>query len=116
MATASKNVNLREVVWIWFPNADEQDYSRRPALVLAKLSGDDIILAQMTTFLERDEYSITVHPGDIVGKSFRNDSSIRPNKLFTACKTMLLDEKVGILKPAIFQQVLQKLKQIFNIT
>ena len=45
-----------EVVVLPFPQTDLQPGKRRPALVVADLSGDDLILCQITTQSRRDGY------------------------------------------------------------
>ena len=47
-----------EVVVLPFPQTDLQAGKRRPALVVADLTGDDLILCQITGQSRRDGYSI----------------------------------------------------------
>lgn len=47
-----------EVVVLPFPQTDLQAGKRRPALVVADLPGDDLILCQITTQSRRDNYSV----------------------------------------------------------
>lgn len=47
-----------EVVVLPFPQTDLQTGKRRPALVVADLFGDDLILCQITTQSRRDGYSV----------------------------------------------------------
>ena len=53
-----------EVVVLPFPQTDLQAGKRRPALVVAGLSGDDLILCQITTQARRDDYSVSLTSGD----------------------------------------------------
>lgn len=46
-----------EVVVLPFPQTDLQAGKRRPALVVADLTGDDLILCQITSRSRRDGYS-----------------------------------------------------------
>ncbi|MDZ7934257.1 MAG: type II toxin-antitoxin system PemK/MazF family toxin [Emticicia sp.] len=47
-----------DIVVLPFPFSDLSDSKRRPALVLANLQGDDIILCQITSKNTRDSYAI----------------------------------------------------------
>jgi hypothetical protein len=49
---------IGEVVVLPFPQTDLQVGKRRPALVVADLAGDDLILCQITTQSRRDSYSV----------------------------------------------------------
>jgi len=41
-----------------FPFSDLSQAKRRPALILATIRGDDLILCQITSQVRKDEYSI----------------------------------------------------------
>ena len=55
-----------EVVVLPFPQTDLQPGKRRPALVVADLSGDDVILCQITTQSRRDGYSVALTRSDFL--------------------------------------------------
>ena len=63
---------------------------RRPALVLATLSGDDIILCQITSQAKFDEYSVALEASDFDTGGLNQPSRIRPNRLFTADSRIVL--------------------------
>jgi hypothetical protein len=46
------------VVVIPFPFSDLSASKKRPALVVSNITGDDIILCQITSVVKSDEYSI----------------------------------------------------------
>jgi len=73
-----------DVVIIPFPNADLSTSKKRPALVVAALKGDDVILTQITTTYHADGYSISLKQSDFQTGGIVHDSNIRPNRLFTA--------------------------------
>lgn len=103
-----------DVVVVPFPFSDLTQAKRRPALVMATLTGDDVILCQVTSQSVRDQYSIPLTSSDFEFGSLQKDSNIRPNRLFTADKKILL-YKVGTLQTAKFSEVIQGLIQIFRI-
>ena len=53
-----------DIVVVLFPFSDLSDSKRRPALVLADLIGDDIILCQITSKDVSDIYSIPLVQND----------------------------------------------------
>lgn len=72
-----------DVVVINFPFSDLSQTKRRPALVLASLKGDDLILCQITSQAREDDYSIRLEATDFEAGSLNRSSRIRPNRLFT---------------------------------
>ena len=70
--------------------SDLTDVKRRPALVVAELSGDDLILCQITSQNVKDSYSIPLDDEHFKSGSLNRKSNIRPNRIFTADKKILL--------------------------
>ena len=79
-----------DIVVINFPFSDLSGTKRRPALVLASLDGDDIILCQITSYLKTDKYAITLSVDDYASGKLKVQSMIRPNKIFTADEKAIL--------------------------
>lgn len=79
-----------DVVVIPFPFTDLTQAKRRPALVLATLKGDDLILCQITSQNVRDDYAIPLNDSDFQTGSLKQSSNIRPNRIFTADKRIIL--------------------------
>ena len=86
-----------DVVILPFPFSDLSSSKKRPALVVVNLTGDDIILCQITSESRIDDYSIVLENNDFRKGSLNLTSVIRPNRLFTADKSIIL-YKVGSLK------------------
>ncbi|MBI5554006.1 MAG: type II toxin-antitoxin system PemK/MazF family toxin [Candidatus Diapherotrites archaeon] len=93
-----------DVVVMPFPFSDLSTTKKRPAVVLARLNGDDLILCQITSRPNQDNYSIPATQEDFLSGSLRQDSNIRPNKIFTA-DTSIIDYKIGTLKSAKTKKV-----------
>jgi len=111
----SENIQFSkgEVVVLSFPFSDLSASKRRPALIVANLQGDDIILCQITSESKVDDYSLSPVETDFIEGNLSHISSIRPNKLFTADKSIIL-YKVGILTEKKMQQVEETLIKIFR--
>ncbi len=75
-----------DVVVVPFPFSDLTQTKRRPALILAVLPGDDLILCQITSRSLTDEYAVEIKADDFATGNLRQVSNVRPNRLFTADK------------------------------
>lgn len=78
-----------DIVIVPFPFSDLSSSKRRPALVLVNLPGEDIILCQITSQLTKDEFSIPLVENDFDSGSLKQESNIRPNRIFTANKALV---------------------------
>lgn len=100
-----------DVVVAPFPFTDLTGSKRRPALVVAVLAGDDVILCQITSVARRDAYSIPLVAGDFARGGLPRPSVIRPNRLFTADDGLIM-RSAGALKTAKLQDVIEKIVEI----
>ena len=74
-----------DVVVVPFPFSDLSQTKRRPALVVAELRGDDLILCQITSQAFTDGYAIAIDNNDFESGSLRKYSQMSENiKLFFA--------------------------------
>lgn len=103
----------RDVVVIPFPFSDLSQSKRRPALVLAVLQGDDLILCQITSKSIKDNYAIPVDENDFESGSLNLESNIRPNRLFTADNHIIL-YRIGNIKIIKLNQVIEKVVEIIK--
>ena len=102
-----------EIVVTPFPFSDLTSSVKRPALVIANLKGDDIILCQITTKQRPDPYQIYLEKEDFESKGLNQQSFIRPSRLFTLHKSLIL-YKVGKLNKNKIKEVIDKLCKIIN--
>lgn len=102
-----------DVVVLPFPYSNLSSSKRRPALVLADLKGNDIILCQITSQNVKDNYAIELDYKSFEKGSLNQVSNIRPNRLFTTDKNIII-RKVGTIKPDLFKQVVDKLFSIIK--
>lgn len=102
-----------DVVVIPFPYSDLSNSKRRPALVAAAIEGDDVILCQITGEMRADRYSIFVSDEDFSNGGLYLASMIRPNKLFTADKSVII-RKIGAIKRDKIKEVEDKIINIFS--
>jgi mRNA interferase MazF len=102
-----------EVVVIPFPQTDLSRGKRRPALVLADLPGDDLILCQITSRQRSDGLSIPLDPSDFERGQLRQQSFIRPQRLFTV-ETAVILYSVGKVSPTKLDEVLAHARKLFG--
>ncbi len=102
-----------DVVVLPFPFSDLSASKKRPALVLAALDHDDYILCQITSKVKDDKYSITLEENDFANGSLNRQSFIRPNRLFTAHRSLIL-YKVGSIKTEKIKEVINTVKNLLE--
>ncbi len=102
-----------DVVVVSFPFSDLSATKRRPSLVLVSLTGDDYILCQITSEARKDEYAIVLEHMDFKVGSLNKTSMVRPNKLFTADRS-IISYKVGSLKENKLKEIEDKIIKMFK--
>jgi mRNA interferase MazF len=103
---------IGEVVVLPFPQTNLQTGKRRPALVVADLPGDDLILCQITSQAHRDDFSIPILLADFERGRLTVDSFIRPNRLFTVEQSVILYAAAKV-KDAKLKAVRAKARELF---
>ena len=101
------------VVILPFPFSDLSATKKRPALIVANLEGNDHILAQITSVARSDKYAISLEAQDFKEGGLPQSSMIRPSKLFTAERSIIL-YKIGMLNEKKIKEVEDTLVKIFR--
>ncbi|MBI4448289.1 type II toxin-antitoxin system PemK/MazF family toxin [Candidatus Woesearchaeota archaeon] len=102
-----------DVVVIPFPFSNLTDSKRRPAFVSANLEGDDLILCQITSEARFDRYAIPLSNDNFKKGRLSLLSLIRPNKIFTADKSIIL-YKVGSIQDWKIREIEDTIIKIFK--
>ena len=100
-----------DIVAIPFPFSDLSQSKKRPALVLADIEGEDIILFQITSKPIRDKYAIASHKEDFIKGDLPVLSNIRPNRIFTADKNIVI-KYLASLSPSLMEKVVDRIIEI----
>lgn len=100
-----------EVVVVPFPYSDLSQNKRRPALIVAVLPGDDLVLCQITSQAVTDGDSVTLDATDFASGGLSSPSNIRPNKLFTA-DTHIVLYSTGQVKQDKLSAVVDKIVEV----
>ena len=102
-----------DIVVIPFPFSDLSGTKRRPALVITDLPGDDIILCQITSVTRLDNFAIPLKNNDFIFGSISIESLIRPNKIFTADRNLIL-YKIGHLSNTKIAEVINSIVSLLQ--
>jgi len=102
-----------DVIVAPFPFSDLTANKKRPAVVVASLTGDDVILCQITSKTISDSYAIPLLKAGFKSGSLHQDSNIRPNCLFTADSNIIL-YRAGVLTPEKITEVVTKIIDIVS--
>jgi len=102
-----------DVVVLPFPFSDLATSKRRPAVVVAQLTGNDTLVCQITSKTVKDNYAITVSSADFTSGRLHHDSNIRPNRLFTADSAIVL-YRAGKLTAGKMAEVTSKIIEIVS--
>ena len=104
---------IGDVVVLPFPQTNLQAGKRRPALVVAELKCDDLILCQITGQRRSDGYSVPLHLDDFESGRLAADSFARANRLFTVDHSVILYTACK-LKIARLNEVRSRIRALFT--
>lgn len=102
-----------DVIVLPFPFTDLSSAKKRPAVILADIKGSDYIMLQITSKNVRDSYAIPLSDNDFQSGSLKQNSNIRPNKIFTLSNNLVL-YKIGRLTNAKINECVQKVCSIIT--
>jgi mRNA interferase MazF len=101
-----------EIVVIPFPRNDPAAAKRRPALVIADLPGEDLILCQITSRAHSDAFAVPLTSSDFERGQLPQPGFIRPQRLFTVEQHLIL-HSVGKVTAEKFDEVFKKARALF---
>ena len=101
------------VVLVPFPFSDLSQAKLRPAVVLAHAGRGDWILCQITSREYGDSQVITLSHASFAEGALRVKSYVRPGKLFTANRNLMVTE-IGVLKSDVFEQIINAVISILR--
>src|SRR5207247_7175057 len=101
-----------EIVVIAFPRNDPAAGKRRPALVIADLPGEDLILCQITSRAHSDAFAVPLTSSDFERGQLPQPGFIRSQRLFTVATQVIL-HSVGKVTAEKFDEVFKKARALF---
>ena len=102
-----------DVVVLPFPQSDLRVGKRRPALVVADLPGDDVVLCQITSQLRPDALSVSLTKDDFTSGQLTVDSCVRAGRVFTVDQRVVI-YVAATISTAKLDEVKAKLRQLFS--
>ena len=102
-----------QVVVLPFPYTDLSNVKKRPALVVAKLEGGNVILVQITTNKRTDKDIIALTSKDFASGTLKHDSFIMPSLIFTIDSSRI-EYVAGKLKQEKINIIQNKICEIFT--
>ena len=102
-----------EIVVFPFPNTNLSEIKKRPALVVAKLKGENVILSQITTVKREDEDLVSLTKKNFHSGFLKHDSFVMPSIITTAEISSIL-YSVGKIKQEKIKEVEKKICEIFT--
>ena len=102
-----------EIVLVPFPFSDLVGQKLRPALVLARVEFDNVILCQITSRPYTSKVAIKIGQADFSMGGLPLESYARIDKLFTAEPSLIL-KPVGKLSPACERKILKAVRGLFS--
>lgn len=102
-----------DVVVLPFPYTDFSSAKKRPAVVIATIKGDNVILAQITTNQRNDDDLISLTKKDFASGFLSSDSFIMASLIFTADSSKI-EYTAGKLKQQKIKEIQNKLCEIFT--
>ncbi|MEO0538712.1 MAG: type II toxin-antitoxin system PemK/MazF family toxin [Cyanobacteria bacterium P01_A01_bin.123] len=102
-----------DVVIVPFPFSDLSNAKRRPALVIASLGRQDLILCMITSQSSNDQYITAISNRDFVSGTLNRDSYVKANRVFTA-NERIITYIAGTLVPDKVNEVISNLITILR--
>jgi mRNA interferase MazF len=101
------------VVLVAFPFSNLKGKKIRPALILACVEFDNLILCQITSKPYSSKSAIRIESADFAEGRLPVVSYVRPDKLFTADGS-IIEKAAGKLKPKNTNTILQEVRSLFS--
>ena len=108
-------LTVGSVVLVIFPFSNLKGQKLRPALVLANVEFDNLILCQITSKPYTSKISIRLKSTDFETGGLPVVSYVRPDKLFTA-DTTIIKNTAGKLTAVTKNVVLNKVRALFKFS
>ena len=103
---------IGSIVLVSFPFSNLKGKKLRPALVLAQVEFDNLILCQITSKPYSSKTAIHIESADFAEGKLPVTSYVRPDKLFTA-DSSIIENTAGKLTIKIQKKILQKVRNLF---
>ncbi len=114
-AVSKASLRVGNVVSVLFPFSNLKGQKVRPALVLANVEFDNLILCQITSKPYSSKTAICIITEDFADGFLPITSYVRPDKLFTADAT-IIKNIVGQLNLKVKTKILKRVRELFTLS
>ena len=108
----------RDIVLIPVPFSDLSSIKKRPVIVLSNDSynshSDDILVAAVTSRIQKTRYSMTINQHDIETGFIRVESMVRTDKIYSLNKA-IVQKKIGRVKREPFQRLVELICELIEL-
>lgn len=101
------------IVLVAFPFSNLKGQKIRPALVLANVEFDNLILCQITSKRYSSRQAIRIDPSDFSKGNLPVISYVRPDKVFTA-DTSIIKKVAGEVAEKKKKEILERVRNLFS--
>jgi len=110
-----EKLTIGSVVLVAFPFSNLKGKKIRPALILANVEFDNLILCQITSKPYSSKTAIQIESTDFAVGGLPVISYVRPDKLFTA-DSDIIERVSGKLSITVTRNILTKVRGLFSTT
>jgi len=103
----------RDVIFVSFPYTDLTAKKVRPAIVLAQVKQDDMLICQVTSRSYADPRAIELRPDAFDEGSLPKKSYVQTGKLFT-CHPSLVTQHVGRLQTDVMTSIVEAIVRLLK--
>jgi mRNA interferase MazF len=101
-----------EIVLVPFPFTNGTQKVERPALIIATLPYEDLIMVQITK-QSQHPYSILIDPTDFLHGNLKYASYVRPERIFVPNENIVI-RKIAVLSYEKMQEIIQAIIDLIS--
>jgi mRNA interferase MazF len=103
-----------DIVLISMPYTDLSAHEIRPAFVVQKLKGFDVVCCQISSSKPNDDYFVPIYSSDFISGYLKYDSYVRTNKIYTLDQSLII-KKLGLLFPDKSEEIIEAIKNAIGL-
>jgi len=102
-----------EVIFLRFPYTDLSQTKNRPAVVLAQLPNNDMLVCQVTSRDKNDPDAVALEANDFANGGLPKRSFALPGQLFTA-NTSIVTHQAGQLNDSVVNEIVDRIVRLLR--
>ncbi len=110
-------IEQRDLLLVPFPFSDQSGKKVRPVIVVSNNAfnqcSEEMLVAAVTSNITKDRYTILLSKNEVEEGVLHHDCCIKVENLLKVNKRLII-KKIGKVKPAAFQKVIEVLNSIIK--